>query len=167
VSTTLPGLRERARHEAAHCAAMLHMDWPPLSCRIDFPHTNGELSAGSTAPDWDGRGGLSEDGMRDFAIAVLVAFHAEGEPVTVLDGWPLEDCPRFENAGLSGDVRQLNFCGQWLSLTHVEFLQLVFKAERMWRDRRFRRLMVKVAEQLDDLELVLKPELQAIARRTP
>jgi hypothetical protein len=50
----------------------------------------------------------------------------------------------------------------WLELQHGDYLWLCHKATALARDQRFRTLVVEIAQELERVELILRPELERI-----
>lgn len=151
----LPAARELAAHEAHHAAALLIFGWPPLVARIDWPT---QEMAGSVRPDWGSRD-PDERSMRDLLIATMMgplsdgALRMEDYPPDP-DDWP---------EGAQRDIEQAAFIAQWLGLDRVDWVPAGYDAVALSRERRFKRLVVAIAERLERVELLLQPELIALA----
>lgn len=144
-----PSTRSTCWHEAAHCASLCLAGLTPLLVRVDWPS---ETLLGSVKMDWENHD-PTPDVMREVLLAILQGPLSDGESVDRWD-WPIDVDTR--------DGEQCAFLADVLNLDQVDFLQIVSKAQRLGRDRTFRRLLVDISAALEDKEVLVQPELQAL-----
>jgi hypothetical protein len=144
-----PSTRSTCWHEAEHAASLCLAGMTPLVARVDWPT---ETLAGAVTMDWE-RHDPTPDVLREVLVSVLLGPLSNGELVDRWD-WPV-------NVDTS-DGEQVRFLVNLLRLDQVGFLQIVFKAQRLGRDRTFRRLLVDISNALEHKEVLLQPELQAM-----
>lgn len=153
--TTLPSTRSTAWHEAAHCAALCLAGLTPLVCRVDWPE---RTLLGSTHPDWE-HNDFTPDTMYALLISVLQGPLNDGQRV---DAWPID--PDTWEDGSHKDGEQAEFIAQWLGFdaAGVDWHYAIFRAQKLGRDRTFRRLVVEIAGALEDKEVLFQSELQQL-----
>jgi hypothetical protein len=156
VTVTLPGSRSTARHEAAHAASLIMSGLTPLAVQADQPT---ERLLGRVLTDWENHD-LTERNLREHLLSILVAPLLEGERIDDtrwrpdFDGW-CDHC--------ATDARQAQFLIKLLRLNRFDWIGVVCRARRRTRDQTFRRLLVAIADEVEELECVLQPELDRIA----
>jgi hypothetical protein len=154
-----PPAEQIAWHEAAHAAAFCHFGMVPIWARIDEPK-QGLL--GSVRPDWDTHE-LNRDTARNALIAVLMGPIFDGG---LLDDWPIDkDDPRWPD-GCNGDAEAARALADYLKLDHVDWLHIVWKARRLTRNLKFRRLLVNIATEFERVEVLYTTDLRKILERT-
>ena len=153
--SVLPSTRTLAWHEAHHAAALCLSGLPPVWARIDWPE---ERLGGSVRVDWEHHD-PDPGTLREVLIATLMGPICDAE--SRLDDWPIR---AYEwDVGNQRDAEQAAFLADVLGLDQVDWLGVVFKATTRSRERRFRELVVKIAGELERVEVVFQPELIRLA----
>jgi hypothetical protein len=153
---TLPGAREIARHEAHHAAALCVAGMVPKQVRTDWP---GRGLVGSVTVDWGD--GPDRDSARSMLIAILLGGMTEG-----FDGWrrwPLD--PDHLPQGARRDAEQARHLAEYLKLDHAGWLHVVWQANQLARRPEFRRLVVRIANELERVEVLTADDLKALMER--
>ena len=153
----LPGGRERAWHEAYHCASLCIVGLVPRCARTDFPHDG---AAGSVDIDW------GEGGHRDPAVAkhVLVSTVlgglTEGDAGWEWDNWPIDARQMAE--GAVGDALMVRELLDHFEMDRVDWAHVLWQAEQLGRRQDFRRLVVRIAAELEQIEVLHADDLRAL-----
>jgi hypothetical protein len=145
----LPG----ASHEATHAAALCIAGMVPECVRTDFPD---DTRAGSVTVDW----GDGPD--RETAERVLIAIVLGGmtEGAEGWREWPLE--PDCVPPGARRDAEQARTLGEYLKLDHGGWLHVRRRANQLARRRDFRRLLVRIANELERVEVLGAGDLREL-----
>ena len=151
--TVLPPAREVARHEANHAAALLVAGLPPKCVRIDWPTAN---EAGTTIIDWGD--GADREKARDVLRAILVGGMCNG--FEGWDRWPID--PERVPEGARRDAEQAAHLAQYLKLDRAGWLFHVWRAHQLAKQSSFRRLAVRIANELERIEVLCADDLQRI-----
>ena len=151
-------MAEIARHEAYHAAALVCLGRPPSTVRIDWPDAD---TAGSTRLDWSK--GADRESSEDVIVALLLGpfgDQTEGWP----PDWPID--PAACDVGASRDARQIQrLCEIW-GLDRVDYSRAWWRAMRLARMPRFRRLVVAIADELERVEVLDADDIKRIADAT-
>ena len=83
----LPGGRERARHEAYHCAALCLAGLVPKCARTDSPYAG---AAGSVDIDWGEGGHRNQAAAKAVLVAIVLGGTTEGHRGWECDNWPID-----------------------------------------------------------------------------
>jgi hypothetical protein len=162
---TLPTSSEIAWHEAYHAAALCIVGLVPLSVRTDWPS---DLEAGEVRIDW-GPGGYRDPARaKDVLVSIVVGALTEGK-----EGWGLTDYPPDPFAiaeGGRGDALMARELIDHFEIDAVDWGHVVWKAQQLCKRRDFRRLVVRIAAELearevlsaDDLRALMEPEREAV-----
>jgi len=158
MARTLPTARDRAFHEAAHAASMLIQGFTPKLVRTDFPRD----VAGLMRIDWDAMDPTDPGHLRALLLAVLQGPASEGVYANILD-WPLNELDDRWPHECRRDIAQAAHLAERLRMDAVEFTSVEHDLFAQWRDPKFRALLSRITDELEDKELLLQPELQQIA----
>jgi hypothetical protein len=162
----LPGARERAGHEANHAAVLCLAGLVPTCVRTDFPNQH---EAGAVTVDW-GEGGYRDPARAtDVLVSVIVGGFTEGP-----QGWTWENFPVDPGAmaeGAVGDALMVRELLEYFGLGVADWAHALWKADQLGRRRDFRGLVVRIADELervevlnaDDLRALMEPEREAVA----
>jgi hypothetical protein len=131
-----------AKHEAAHCAALVMLGRLPVSVSADWPEAG---SAGVMEIAW-GEEGISRESARDVAISILMGPLIEGKA-----DWPPRRPP---DMSASGDEGQLGALARYLKLDERGWDALITQADTLAQSPEFLRLVELIARALE-----LKDEL--------
>jgi hypothetical protein len=151
--TRMQTSRSVAAHEAAHCASLIMNGLTPLWCRCDAPT---QRLAGSVGLDWDGWE-VDDRTLRAILVALLQGPAADGE---LKSDWPVNPDDWDDASRL--DAEQISFISEVLALDAVDWHFVLFQVQKQGRDHRYRRLLVAIAQALEDHELLFRPELERI-----
>jgi hypothetical protein len=166
VGRVLPGAREIAWHEAYHAAALCLAAVVPKSVRTDWPS---DLEAGEVVIDW-GPGGYRDPARaQDVLVSIVAGAFTEGGQGWDWDNWPIDPWRMAE--GGRGDALMACELVKHFDLPVVDWLHVLWKAEQLCKRRDFRRLVVRIADELervevlnaDDLRALMEPEREAVA----
>jgi hypothetical protein len=155
--TTQSSARALAWHEAHHCSSLLLAGLTPLWCRIDLP-TPG--LRGSVGVDW-ARWGVADDTLYAVLVATCQGPASDGE---LRSAWPIV-LADWDGTGSRQDGQQIQYLTQCLGIDSVGWHGLLFQVNKQSRDPAFRRLVVEIASELERVEVLLRPELEALAAR--
>lgn len=150
-----PSTRDVCRHEAHHVASLMLDGLTPALARVDRPDDD----AGQTIMDWE-RYQLDQDIATRMLIAVLQGPLVEGD-LRHDWTWPIQ--PDEWQDGCRKDAEVAQSLAAYIGLDHVEWTRVLYLTRRRAMDRRFRRLAVAVAYELEDREILFAHELETIA----
>ena len=162
----LPGAREIAWHEAYHAAALCLAGMIPKCVRTDWPS---DLEAGEVVIDW-GPGGYRDPARAtNVLVSVVAGAFTEGGQGWDWDSWPIDPWKVAE--GARGDAAMARELVEHFDLPMSEWLHVLWKAKQLCNRRDFRRLVVRIADELervevlnaDDLRAMMEPEREAMA----
>lgn len=160
----LPSTREVAWHEAYHAASLIVSGMTPLAVSVDVWSGAPDGRIGNVKPDWHNHD-FTPFTMREQLISVLLGAAADGEPQIDAACWPID--PEKWEPSHHADAEQAKFiAGEWLALDQVAWGQVVYKACERTKNKRFRRLVVEIARELEEQGELYQPELVAIDERT-
>ncbi len=148
---TLPTGREIARHEAYHAAGLCLAGMVPKCVRTDWPERG---LAGLVSVDWGD--GPDRDSARSVLVAVVVGGMTDGA-----EGWkcwPIR--PEGVPAGARRDAEQARHLAEYLRLDHAGWLHVIWKAGRLACRQDFRRLVVRIANELERVEVLHAQDLR-------
>ena len=148
----LPGLRERAWHEAYHAAALLLAGIKVKCVRIDFPTDH---EAGSVDFVWRG-----PDRVKDVLGAVVAGALTEGPC-----GWDWAIYPPdpFEVAeGAQGDALFARSLVDEFDVDQANWHHVLWKTRRLLKRKDFRRLVVAIAAELERTEVLTAADLDVL-----
>jgi hypothetical protein len=166
VTRSLPGSHERAWHEAAHAAALCIAGLVPKSARSDFPN---EREAGEVIIDWGEGGFRNGAAAKAVLVATIVGGTTEGPQGWDWDNWPIDQARMA--VGARGDARFVRTLLKHFEMDQVDWCHLLWQADQLWRRQDFRRLVVRISDELervellypDDLRALMEPEREAVA----
>ena len=161
----LPGGRERARHEAYHCAALCLAGLVPKCARTDFPHTG---AAGSVDIDWGEGGHRNPAAAKAVLVAIVLGGTSEGHQGWEWDNWPIDAGQMAE--GAVGDALMARELFDHFEMDRVDWCHVLCQADKLGRRQDFRRLVVRIADELERVELLYADDLRALMepdRETP
>jgi hypothetical protein len=166
VTRSLPGSRERAWHEAAHASALCIAGMVPTSARTDFP---AEHEAGAVIIDWGEGGFRNRASAKAVLVAIILGGTTEGQQGWEWDNWPIDPARMAE--GARGDAVSARKLLEHFKLDRVDWCHLLWQADQLWRRQDFRRLLLRIADELervellyaDDLRALMEPEREAVA----
>jgi hypothetical protein len=150
--TALPTSRSIAMHESHHAAALLMAGMVPKCVRTDYPTPN---EAGSMEIDW-GEDGVDPAKAKHVLIAVLLGGMTNG--FQGWSSWPLD--PSGAPDGSRRDAEQARCLAEYLGLDRVGWLQVLWQANRLAKQSRFRRLAVLIADELERVEVLSAQDLK-------
>jgi hypothetical protein len=159
VSVVLPSTREVAWHEAGHVAAQLCFGRLPREARVDWPD---ERTLGRTAVDW--ASGVDRDSADAVLISTLMGPLGDSTPNWPPD-WPID--PAAVAIGAQHDAEQAKTLAEYLKLDAVGWSWVCYRAARLSRDRRFRRLVVAIANELERVEVLDADAIAQLAELQP
>jgi hypothetical protein len=153
----LPGAREIAWHEAYHAAALCLAGLVPKSVRTDWPS---DLEPGEVLIDW-GPGGYRDPARaKDVLVSIIAGGLTEGPQGWALDNWPID--PWLMAEGGRGDACSCRELAEHFGVDQVDWCHVLWKAEQLCRRRDFRRLVVRIAAELEDRELLYADDLRGL-----
>jgi hypothetical protein len=153
----LPGGRERAWHEAYHCAALCIAGLVPKCARTDFPHDG---AAGSVDIDWGEGGYRNPAAAKAVLVSIILGGTTEGRQGWEWDNWPID--PRQMAEGAVGDALMARELLDHFEMDQVDWCHVLWQADRLGRRQDFRRLVVRVADALERVELLYADDLRAL-----
>ena len=152
--------REIAWHEAYHAAALCLAGMVPTCVRCDWPS---DFEAGEVTVDW-GPGGYRDPARaKDVLVSVVVGALTEGKEGWEIGNWPID--PFVMAEGGRGDAVMVRELLEHFDLDQVDWCQVLWKAERLVRRRDFRRLVVRIARELEEVEVLSAADLEALTAR--
>ena len=157
MTITHPPLAETCQHEAQHAAALILSGMTPTHVRVDQPGDNDE---GSTTMDWQHHA-LNPATALDALLAVIAPAAAAGHLNTISLEWPIQ--PHTWPDGFGRDGEQAELLARFIDLDGLSWMHLCHRAHIRGRSIPYKRLVHRIARALEDKELLLQPELQAIA----
>ena len=161
---TLPGGRERAWHEAYHAAALCVSGLVPKCVRTDFPRDG---AAGSVDIDWGEGGHRNPAAAKAVLVSIVLGGTTEGWQGWELGNWPIDARQMAE--GAVGDALMVRELLDHFEMDRVDWCHILWKTQRLLRRQDFRRLVVRIASELervevlhaDDLRNLMEPEAVA------
>ena len=145
-----------AWHEGAHAAGALALGLSPTGARIDWPQ-RGLL--GLVSFDW-GDDGITEDQARLLLVAVLTGALSE-TPAADWAEWP-PDADSLP-ATLGADVEAATVLAKYIGVSdRAGWGFHLYRAERLARQPRYRRLLVAIASALEQREVLDGDDLRQI-----
>lgn len=142
-----------AFHEACHAAAYLIQGVVPLCVRMDLPKgCEGYCIADPEVID-------TPQGRKKNLLATLASSAFEG---CLNDDWPIR--PDEWESGRHGDAALAKRLCEQLGFDEVDSLQYVEKARRLTSNSRYCRLLTRIADELEEKELLVKNEIAQIAK---
>jgi hypothetical protein len=157
----LPGSRERAWHEAYHCAALCIAGLVPKCARTDFPHDG---AAGSVDIDWGEGGHRDPAAAKAVLVAIVLGGTTEGHQGWQWDNWPID--PRQMAEGAVGDALMARELAEHFEMDRVDWCQVLWGADRLGRRQDFRRLAVAIADELERVEVLTALDLAELIATT-
>jgi hypothetical protein len=161
----LPGGRERAWHEAYHCAGLCLAGLVPRCARTDFPHAG---AAGSVDIDWGEGGHRNPAAAKAVLVSIVLGGTSEGHRGWEVENWPI-DAGQMA-AGAVGDALMARELIEHFGLGQVDWCHVLWQAQQLGRRQDFRRLVVRIADELERVELLYADDLRALMepdRETP
>jgi hypothetical protein len=153
----LPGGRERAWHEAYHAAALCIAGLVPTCVRTDFPN---EHEAGAVTINW-GEGGYRDPAKaKAVLVSIVLGGLTEGRAGWEWDNWPIDPCQMAE--GAVGDGLMARELIEHFEMDRVDWAHVLWRADQLGRRRDFRRLVVRIADELERVELLYADDLRAL-----
>jgi hypothetical protein len=156
VRRALPGSRERAQHEAYHAAALCIRGLVPRCARTDFPGD----AAGSVDIDWGDGGYRNAAAAKDMLVAIVLGGATEGQQGWEWDNWPID--PRKMAEGAMGDALMARELIEHFGMVRVDWCHVLWLAEQLGRRQDFRRLVVRIADELERVEVLHADDLRAL-----
>ncbi|HYN63303.1 MAG TPA: hypothetical protein VES36_01760 [Candidatus Limnocylindrales bacterium] len=154
----LASARHVARHEAHHAAALCLAGGLPEQVRIDWPDAS---TLGHVEVDWGD--GPDRGKARHVLVAILVGGMTDG-----LDGWeswPID--PDCVPAGARRDAKQARHLAEYIGIAdRATWLFYVWKANQLARRPEFRRLVVRIADELERVEVLTAQDLEGLIATT-
>jgi hypothetical protein len=151
----LPGGRERAWHEAYHCAGLCIAGLVPKCARTDFPHDG---AAGSVDIDWGEGGHRNRAAAKAVLVSIVLGGTTEGWQGWEWDNWPIDAGQMAE--GARGDALLVRELMEHFELDRVDWHHILWKAEQLGRRQDFRRLVVRIANELERVEVLTAQDLE-------
>ena len=136
-------------HEAYHCAGLCIAGLVPKCARTDFPHDG---AAGSVDIDW-GAGGPCSSRLF-WAGPPRVTGAGSG------DNWPIDAGQMAE--GAVGDALMARELFDHFEMDRVDWSHVLWPADKLARRQDFRRLVVRIADELERAELLYADDLRAL-----
>jgi hypothetical protein len=146
--------QQTAAHEAHHVAALLLGGLPPEWVRIDRPDLR---TAGSTRIDWHGE--LTREKVETVLQAILVGCAQDLEHLEDA-GWPID--PQRVKVDCRRDAEQAAVLCRYLGLDEVLFGWHRYRANKLARTPRFKRLVVAIEVALEAREFLSQADLMEI-----
>jgi hypothetical protein len=156
---SLPGARERARHEAYQAAALCLAGLVPKCARTDFP----DDAAGSVDIDWGEGGYRNPASAKAVLVALVLGATTEGYEGWQWDNWPVDPAKVAE--GARGDALMVRELVEHFELDQVDWHHVLWKAEQLGRRQDCRRLVVAIADELERVEVLDAQDLEALLAR--
>jgi hypothetical protein len=156
----LPGAREIAWHDAYHAAALCLAGMVPKCVRTDWPS---DLEAGEVTIDW-GPGSYRDPARAtNVLVSVVAGGFTEGGRGWEWANWPID--PFLMAEGGRGDALMARELVAHFDLEQVDWCHVLWKAEQLCRRQDFRRLVVRIAAELERVELLYADDLRALMDR--
>jgi hypothetical protein len=153
----LPSSREIAWHEAYHAAALCLAGLVPKSVRSDWPS---DLEAGEVTVDW-GPGGYRDPARaKDVLVSVAAGGLTEGREGWTFDAFPID--PFVMAVGGRGDGAMARVLVDHFGLEQVDWVEVLWKTDRLVRRQDFRLLVVRIAAELEDRERLDADDLRSL-----
>ncbi len=153
----LPTGREIAWHEAYHAAALCLAGMVPKCVRSDWPS---DLEPGSVEIDWGPRGYRDPARAKDVLVSVVAGALTEGKRGWAWEIWPPDPLEVAE--GARGDALFARELVQHFELDRVDWGHVLWKTEQLVRRQDFRRLVVRIANELERVEVLDADDLRAL-----
>ena len=129
----------------------------PKCARTDFPAAG---AAGSVDVDW-GEGEHREPGVpRPFLSRIVLGGTTEGWQGWEWDNWPI-DAGQMAEGGV-GDALMVRELFEHFEMDRVDCCPVLWRADRLGQCQDFRRLVVRIADELERVELLYADELRAL-----
>ena len=161
MSVTLPGSRVRARHEAYHAAALCLAGLVPKTVRSDFP---GDAFpggvAGSVDVDWGPGGHRDPAAAKDVLVAIVMGATTEGSRGWEWGTWPVDPAKVAE--GARGDALLALELLEHFDMGRDDWWHVLWRAEQLGRRQDFRRLVVRITDELEQVEVLTADDLKAV-----
>jgi hypothetical protein len=162
----LPSSRETARHEAYHAAALCLAGLVPIRVQTNWPTDH---EPGAVTIDWGSGGYRDPARAKDVLVAVVAGALTEGNQGWGLDNWPIDPARMAE--GARGDALMARELVEHFEMDRVDSCHVLWQVGQLGRHRDFRRLAVRIAAELervellyaDDLRALMEPEREAVA----
>jgi hypothetical protein len=153
----LPSSREIAWHEAYHAAALCIVGLVPRGVRSDWPSN---YEAGEVTVDW-GPGGYRDPARaKDVLVSVVAGALTEGREGWGFDNWPID--PFVMAEGGRGDGLLARELVDYFGLEQVDWFEVLWKTDRLVRRQDFRGLVVRIANELEDREVLDADDLRSL-----
>ena len=128
----------------------------PKCARTDFPGD----AAGSVDVDW-GEGGYRNPAVaKAVFVAVVLGGTTEGWHGWEWGNWPIDPREMAERA--VGDALMARELIEHFEMDRVDWCQVLWLAEQLGRRQDFRRLVVRIADELERLEVLYADDLRAL-----
>src|SRR5829696_3059456 len=125
----------------------------PKRVRTDRPD---QTTAGTVTVDWGN--GPNRDSARNVLIGVLVGGTSEGGGGW--DDWPLD--PERVDPTARRDAEQARHLAEYLKFDRVDWAHVLWQARKLGHRHDFRRLVVAIADELENRELLDRDDLERI-----
>jgi hypothetical protein len=129
----------------------------PRCARTDFPRDG---AAGSVDIDWGEGGHRDPAAARDVLVAIVLGGTSEGHRGWEWDNWPI-DAGQMA-AGAVGDALMARELAEHFDMDRVDWCHVLWQADRLGRRQDFRRLVVRIADELERVELLYADDLRAL-----
>ena len=144
-------------HEAYHCAGLCIAGLVPKCARTDFPHDG---AAGSVDIAWGEGGHRNPAAAEAVLVAIVLGGTTEGRQGWEWDNWPIDVRQMAE--GAVGDALMARELIEHFEMDRVDWCHVLWQADRLGRRQDFRRLVVRVADELERVELLYADDLRAL-----
>ena len=153
----LPSSREIAWHEACDAAALCLVGLVPKGVRSDWP-SNAE--AGEVTVDWGSGGYRDPARAKHVLVSVVIGALTEGREGWEPNNWPID--PFLMAEGGRGDGAMARELVDHFGLDQVDWCQVLRKTDAMVRRQDFRRLVVRIADELERVEVLEADDLRSL-----
>lgn len=129
---------------------MVRTDWPSAT------------EAGRVENDWEAWGGVTRDKAERVLISLLLGGTSDSHR-----GWEWPIDPEAVSVGARSDAEHARFLAhEYLELDEVGWSHLRWKACQLTKDRAYRRLVVRISEELERREVLYADDLQTLMEET-
>ncbi len=153
----LPTGREIAWHEAYHAAALCFAGMVPTCVRSDWPS---DFKPGSVTIHWRPRGCRDPARAKDVLVSVVAGALTEGNRGWGWENWPIDPLEMAE--GARGDALFAREPVQHFNINRVDWGHILWKTQQLVRRQDFRRLVVRIADELERVEVLDADDLRAL-----
>ena len=164
MSVVYPSGWRTARHEANHAAALCIAGLVPKCARTDLPAgAFGYDAAGSVDIDWGERGYRDPGAAKSVLVALVLGATTEGAAGWGWETWPID--PANVAQGARGDAVLVLELLDHFDMDRADWVDVLWQARRLGRRQDFRRLVARITDELERVEVLYADDLKALMDR--